>query len=107
MYDVIGIVVFMAIVVGLAAGILFLVDRLTLRSGLSEEERRSLVEKRTQRWQRVWSVFYLSCAVIALVVNVLNPGHEALGWRIGWCVVAALVVIRFLLPEQKTNGDDD
>ena len=106
MYDLIGIVVFMALVVGVAAGILFVLDRLTLRRGLSQEERRASVEKRTQRWHRAWLIFYLSCAVIALVVNGLNLGHESLRSRIGWSVPAAVVVIVFLLSEDKDKDDD-
>lgn len=106
MYDLIGIVVFMALVVGVAAGILFVLDRLTLRRGLCQEERRAVVEKRTQRWQRAWFIFYVSCAVIALVANALNLGHESLRSRIGWSVPAAAVVIVFLLSEDKDKDDD-
>jgi hypothetical protein len=106
MYDLLAIVVSMAIVVGLAAGILFVLDRLTLRRGLSREERRAIVEKRTRRWQRAWFTFYLSCAVIALVVNALNLEHESLRSRIGWSVPAAVVVILFLLSKDKDKGDD-
>jgi hypothetical protein len=104
MYNLIGIVVFMALVVGVAAGILFVLDRLTLRRGLSREERRAIVAKRTQRWQRAWFIFYLSCAVIVLVVNGLNLGHEGLRSRIGWSVPAAVVVIAFLLSKDKDKG---
>ena len=107
MYELIGIVVFMALVFGVAAGILFVLDRLTLRRGLSQEERRAVVEKRTRRWQRVWSIFYLSCAVIALVVNALNLEHESLRSRIGWSVPAAVVVIMFLLSKDKDDDRED
>ena len=107
MYELIGIVGFMALVVGFAAGILFVLDRLTLRRGLSQEERRAVVQKRTQRWQRAWFIFYLSCAVIALVVNGLNLGHESLRSRIGWSVPAAVVVILFLLSKDKDDDRDD
>jgi hypothetical protein len=106
MPEVIGIVVFMAIVVGIAAGILYLVDRLTLRRGLSAEERRAAVAKRTSRARRAWGIFYLSCAVIALVVNVINPDHESLRSRLGWSVPAAVVVILFLLSSGKSDAGD-
>jgi asparagine N-glycosylation enzyme membrane subunit Stt3 len=106
MYDLLAIVASMAIVVGLAAGILFVLDRLTLRRGLSREERQAIVEKRTRRWQRAWFTFYLSCAVIALVVNALNLEHESLRSRIGWSVPAAVVVILFLLSKDKDKDDD-
>jgi len=106
MYELIGIVVFMALVIGVAAGILLVLDRLTLRRGLSQEERRAVLEKRTRRWQRAWFIFYLSCAVIALVVNALNPEHESVRSRIGWSVPAAAVVIVFLLSKDKVEDDD-
>jgi uncharacterized ion transporter superfamily protein YfcC len=41
------IVVFMALVVGVAAGILVVMDRMTLRRGLSENERQNIVANRT------------------------------------------------------------
>jgi hypothetical protein len=107
MDDVLAIVVSMVVVVGLAAGILFVLDRLTLRRGLSREERRAIVEKRTRRWQRAWFIFYLSCAVIALVVNALNLGHESLRSRIGWSVPAAVVVILFLVSKGKDDHQED
>jgi hypothetical protein len=49
MAEVIGIVVSMAVVVGIAAGLLFFLDRVTLRSSLTKEERKSIVEKRTRK----------------------------------------------------------
>jgi hypothetical protein len=107
MSDLIGIVVFMAIVVGIAAGILYLVDRLTLERGLSDAERRAIVEKRTSRARRAWMIFYLSCAAIALVVNVINPEHESLRSRLGWSVPAAVIVILFLLSSGKSDAGGD
>jgi hypothetical protein len=106
MYEAIGIVVFMGIVVGLAAGILFVLDRLTLRPHLSEEERRTLVEKRTRRWQHAWGAFYLFCAMIALIVNTLTLEHETLRQRIGWTVPALMVVIWFLFSRGHNNDED-
>ena len=103
MSDVIGIVVFMAIVVGIAAAVLFVVDRLTLRGNLSAEERKKVVGRRTEKWRRAWGLFYMSMAAIALVVNGLNLSHESLRSRIGWSAAAAVVVIWFLL----STGDKD
>lgn len=101
----IGIVVFMAIVVGIAAGILFLVDRVTLRSSLTRRTQGDR-RKRTHTWQRRWGFFYVAMAAIALVVNALNLDHESLKSRIGWSVPAALVVIWFLLSKGE-KGDDE
>jgi len=97
MNELIGIVVFMSIVVGLAAGILFFVDRLTLRSDLTEEDRKAVVSQRLGKWSRAWGTLYLSMALIALVVNGLNLTHESLRSRIGWSALAAVVVISYLL----------
>jgi Na+/proline symporter len=111
MDGVITIVVFMAIVVAIAAGILFVLDRLSLRKDLQDEERRNLVRKRTKKWRRRWLIFYVSCAAIALVVNALNLNHESLRSRIGWSVPAAIVLIVFLLStgrdEERDNEDGE
>jgi hypothetical protein len=104
MSDRIGIVVFMAIIVGIAAGMLYLVDRLTLRRGLSEAERRAVVAKRTHRARRAWGIFYLSCAAIALVVSLINPDHKSLRSMLGWSVPATVVVILFLLSSGKSDA---
>jgi hypothetical protein len=105
MVEAIGVVVFMAIVVGIAVAILFVLDRLTLRRGLSANERRAILAKRSAKWQRSWGIFYLSMAVIALVVNGLNLNHESLRSRLGWCIPAAVVVILFLLSKNSADGD--
>ena len=65
MSDAIAVVISMAIVVGMAAGILFLLDGVTLRSDLSVEEGKAKVRERTARWQRRRGTFYLIAAVIA------------------------------------------
>jgi FlaG/FlaF family flagellin (archaellin) len=105
MSELIGIVVFIAIVVGLAAGVLFVLDRVTLRSGLTAEERKSIVEKRTRKWRRRWLLFYVVIASIALVVNGLNLNHESLKSRISWSIPAAIVIILFLLSKDEKAED--
>ena len=107
MYDVIGIVVFMAIVVGLAAAILFVFDRITLKSGASKEDQRIVIQKRTARWQHRWAFFYASCAAVALIVNAFNLEHQPLKRRIAWSVLPALVVLWFLLSREKDGGGID
>ena len=103
MFDVLTTVASLAVVFSLAAGILFIVDRFSLRRELTKKERRDFVEKRSLRWGRRYGIFTLILAVIALVVNAFNLGHEPLGWRIGWSAAAAAVVIRFLLPKDEGN----
>ena len=106
MPEFIGIVVFMAIVVGVATGVLLLLDRLTLRSSLAAEDRKSIVEKRTRKWRRRWLLFYVVIASVALGVNGLNLNHESLKSRIGWCIPAALVIILFLLSKDDKAEHD-
>ena len=77
----------------LAAGILFVLDRRTLRKNLSAEERKALVDSRTGRWLRYYGFFFFIMAVIALFVNAFNLGHASLRWRVAWFVIAAFVVL--------------
>lgn len=105
MAEVIGIVAFRAGVVGIAAGLLFFLGRHRLRSSLTTEECKSIVERRTRKWQRRWWLFYVAMASIALLVNGLNLNHESLKSRIGGSVPAAIVVILFLLSRDD-KGDD-
>ena len=100
---IIGIVIFMTIVVGIAAGVLFIRDRVTLRSSHTPDERKTILEKRTQAWQRRWWIFYVTMGAIVLAVNALNLGHESLRSRIGTSIPAAAVVILFLLSENGNN----
>jgi hypothetical protein len=107
LFDVVMTIVCLAVVFSLAAGVLFVVDRLSLKSDLSEEQRRAFVAKRTERWQRRYGLFTLIMAVAALLANAFNLGHDSIGWRIGWSAAAALVVIFFLLSKQKQNGKNE
>jgi len=52
MYDVAGTVIALVVVCSLAAGILFLIDQVRVcGGGLSQDERNTIVEPRTERWQ--------------------------------------------------------
>ncbi len=102
---VVSMTIVVGIVVGIAAGVLFVWDRVTLRSSLTPDERKAIIEKRTEAWQRRWGIFYLTMAAIALVVNALNLGHESLRFRIGTSVPAAAVVIWFRLSKNEKTDD--
>lgn len=103
MVEVLSIVAFLAFIVGLAALILAFVDRLTLQRNLSEEEKKAVVVKRTDRWHRGWAFFIFLMALLALFVSVLNPDHESTTWRVVHFAVAALIVLGYLRP---AKGDD-
>jgi hypothetical protein len=88
----------------LAAGILFVMDRRTLRKNLSAEERTALVDSRTGRWRRYYGFFFFIMAIIALFVNGFNLGHESLPWRVAWFVIAAFVVLGYLSKSKDPAG---
>lgn len=103
MAEALPIVGFLAFVVGLAALILVFIDRVTLQRNLSEEERKVVVGKRTQRWKRRWRFFIFLIALLALFVSVLNPDHESTAWRAIRFVIAALIVLGSLKPTQSDD----
>jgi hypothetical protein len=57
----------------LAAGILFIIDRWTLRKTLSAGERKAVVDSCTSRWLRYYGFFFFLIAVMALFVNAFRP----------------------------------
>jgi Na+-driven multidrug efflux pump len=76
MQDVLYAIVFMSLIFGLAAGILFVLDRVTLKKHFTAEEKAIIVAKRAGRWQNCWLCFQACCAVLALIVSIFNPDHE-------------------------------
>jgi hypothetical protein len=57
MQEVLMAVIFMSIVFAIAAGFLFVLDRLTLRKKVSGQERDEALEKRSRRFANGWSFF--------------------------------------------------
>jgi hypothetical protein len=43
-------------------------------------------------------------AVIALFVNAFNLGHESMGWRVSWFLIAAFVVLSYLSKSKDLEG---
>jgi hypothetical protein len=87
-----------------AAGMQFVMDRLTLRKTLSAEERKALVDSPTGRWLRYYGFFFFIMAVIALFVNAFHLGHESLRWGGAWFVIAAFVVLSYLSKSKDPVG---
>jgi hypothetical protein len=106
MYDLVVCVVFMAIVVGLAAGILWVVDKCSLPQGVTPEERKAIVEKRTGRWQGLWWKFFVAMAAISLPLNAIGllRKTEPIFPTVIWVVLAAMVLLGALNPYK---GDDE
>lgn len=104
MADILGVLIFMTLVVGLAAGILWLVDNRTLR-GLTEEEKAATVNKRRARWSQLWRVAFVVMAAVSLPVNLVGllRKREPVFPTIIWVVLAIIILFGVLSP---FRGDD-
>jgi hypothetical protein len=83
---------FMGIPVFLAAGLLFIRDRLTFRPDMSGEEGNQIAQTRSLRAINGWHLFTFLCACISLPFNLANFGHQQARSR----VVEAIVAIVFI-----------
>ena len=101
MFDVLMSVVFMAIVVGLAALILLLIDRFTLRRASSKEDRAAIVSVRSERWRRRYLFFMFLMALVSVVVNAFNLDGDSLGRRVGYFIPAALFIFWYLSTRKE------
>jgi ABC-type Fe3+ transport system permease subunit len=106
MSDVVAVAATLIVIFSMAAGILFVLDHLTIRRRSTQEERKALMQKRTSRWSRRWGYFILTMAAVSLVVRTFNLGHETTWERVGWGAPSALVVIGYLLSDSKEVEDD-
>ena len=57
---------FLLVPFALAAGILFVMDRRTLRENLSAEQRKALVDSRTGRWLRYYGFFFFIFTLVSI-----------------------------------------
>lgn len=103
MYEVLFLAALMALIFGLAALILFVIDRLTLRRGLTEEEHEAVLNSRTERWKRRWKFAFFLMAFMALFVSAFNLDHESMVWRVVRFVVAAFVVLGYLASQHEKD----
>jgi phosphatidylglycerophosphate synthase len=95
---------FMGAIVTLAAFILLVVDRFTLRGGLSMEERQSRLEMRSRRWHRRYLFFTFVIAVTALFVHAFNLADLPMALRLSLFLAAALFVLWYITTN-KENTD--
>ena len=97
MYDLLMAVAFMSVVLGLSASILFIADRLTVRSKKSTQEGPAALQAREGRWLRRWGFLMFLMAAISLMVAALGGNKEdPLGLRVFEIVFAAAFVILYI-----------
>jgi len=109
MEEILTIVVFMGIVFALAAGILVVIDKFTLRKGLAKEEKVTAVAQRTARWQQRWRILFVVMAAISLPLNWIGllRKTEPLFPTIIWIVLATLVLLGALISARRDDGKED
>lgn len=97
MYDVLMAIAFMSVVFGLAASILFIADRLTVRSKKSKQEATAALQAREGRWIRRWGFLMFLMAALSLVMAALGGNKEdSVGSRVFEIVFAAVFVILYI-----------
>jgi Na+/H+ antiporter NhaD/arsenite permease-like protein len=94
-FEFLGILLFMAVVIGVAALLLTLWN-LTLRGNPSLEEREAAVATRTHRWQSRWHKVLFVLALIALPAHAFGWVEAPLGLRVLWFGLAAWVALTFI-----------
>ena len=104
--EIIPIVIFMALVFGLAAVILALRDKVTLKPNMSAEERGVVIAKRSNHLHRRWTIAVFIMALVALPVLVFGLGDEPLWLRLLYLGLAALIVVRFLLTRHGSRNQE-
>jgi hypothetical protein len=102
--DIIGFVVALTVLFGLAALILIFRDKLTLKPNMSAEEREAAIRKRSNRLQRGWAIAFVIMASVALPLHAFGVEHEPLWQRLLYSGLAAFIVIRFLLSWHRSRN---
>ena len=96
--------VFMSVVFALAALILIVRDKLTLRPGMTKEERQAALNRKSARLQRRWAIAFFVMALIALPVHAFGLVEEPLWQRLLYFVLAALIVLNVLSGWRGFSG---
>src|SRR5450755_2350133 len=103
--DILAAVIFMAVVFGLAAAILWLIDKCTLSKRLTAAERSAIVDQRSSRWARRWRISFVVMAALSLPIDVVAIFRktEPLFPTVIWIVLAALILLSQLSPSQTDD----
>lgn len=105
--DILGTIIFMSLVVGLAASILWLVDKRTLPRGASKEDRKAFVDQRAGRWQGRYRKAMAVMAVLSIIANVaaLITRAETSIWCVIWIAVASAFLLSQWNPYRRKDRD--
>jgi hypothetical protein len=105
MSEALSILAFLAFIVGMAALVLFLVDKFTLRPEMPKDDRKAAVKARTLRWRRRYLALTFIMAFIALFVHAFNLVGDSIPRRVTYFVLAALFVFWYI--SRKGEKADD
>jgi hypothetical protein len=97
-YQVLEFVLFMALVFGIAALVLWSVDRRTLPRTLSSENRKRAIDKRTSRWRGRWIKAQLTAAILSILLNGFGLFTKSLAARaimIGLALIFVVTIYNF------------
>jgi hypothetical protein len=94
----------------LALVVLFVWDRLTLRSGMTRKERNKAVRARSTRALRRWHTFILFCACVSLPLNLADFKHQESRYRVVEAMIAIFLIFRSIGKRSEiripsTNSD--
>lgn len=104
--DVIAFAVALAVLFGIAALILIISDKVTLRPNMSAEEREAAISKRSYRLHRGWTIAFVIMAAVALPIHAFGAEHEPLWQRLLYSGLAAFIVVNFLLGWRRSRNRD-
>jgi len=105
-YDIVGIVISLAVVFGLAALILVLRDKRILKPNMSAEEHDAAITRSSNRLHRRWAIAIFIIALIALPVHAFGLIEEPLWQRLLFFGLAALIVVGLLLSWRDSSRGD-
>jgi|SRR5579884_979344 len=95
MYDVLMTLACLTVVFGLGASILFILDRLTISSKESAQERTAALSAREGRWIKRFSFFMLLMAIGSLLASVSGTDKDQ-PMRLFYSVFAAAFIIFYI-----------
>jgi hypothetical protein len=105
--DVIGIVISLAVVFGMAALILVLRDKVTLKPNMPTRRARRDNQKSSNRFNRGWAIALFIMAIIALPLHAFRLIDEPLWQRLLFLAMAALIIISFFLSWQASRNQEE